>query len=144
MKIKTAIAAAVISAAIIAAAAAAGGARAESETEKCVSFLSGYGIEVKREPIEEADITIPAKFDAVYKSYNRIQLEAGLDLTPHRGKRGRRYTFLVTNYPIDPGEPVRANVICVDGEPAAGDVMTVSVNGFMHSLAGADKSRDLR
>ena len=29
---------------------------------------------------------------------------------------------------------VRANVITVRGKPVAGDIMTVSIDGFMHSL----------
>ena len=42
--------------------------------------------------------------------------------------------YSVVNYPIDTGETVYANVICIDGKPVAGDVMTVGINGFMHSL----------
>ncbi|MGN0182084.1 MAG: DUF4830 domain-containing protein [Candidatus Ornithomonoglobus sp.] len=107
----------------------------ESDIDKSIEFLDSYGWSVVEKPVEEAEVKIPAEFDEVYKSYNIIQNEAGLDLMPYRGMRGTRYTFIVTNYPVDVGEPVRANVICIEGIPVAGDIMTVSVNGFMHSLA---------
>jgi hypothetical protein len=106
-----------------------------SEADKCREFLLGYGWSTEDKPNERADVNIPAELDEVYKSYNIIQREAGLDITPYLGMSAARYTFTVTNYPIDVGEPVYANVLCVNGEPVAGDIMTVSINGFMHSLS---------
>ena len=84
--------------------------------------------------VESEEITIPKPFDKVYENYNEIQLRAGLDLTPYMGMSGIRYTYTVKNYPVYVGEEVRANVICIDGKPVAGDIMTVSLSGFMHSL----------
>ncbi len=110
----------------------------ESDSGKCVGFLSGYGWEVEAKPCGSSDVNIPAVFDEVYKSYNAMQLEAGLDLSPYAGSSGTRYTFLVKNYPVDAGENVYADVLCVNGEPVAGDIMTVSINGFMHSLKRSD------
>lgn len=110
--------------------------RSESgERDKCVDFLLSYGWEVSAEEKESVEINIPAVFDEVYKSYNKLQTEAGLDLKPYAGRSGTRYSFTVTNYPIDVGETVYADVICVDGTPVAGDIMTVSLHGFMHSLS---------
>lgn len=105
-----------------------------SETNICRDFLKEYGWETEDEVKESREITIPAVFDQVYKNYNNIQIEAGLDLLPYCGKKGIRYTYVITNYPLDVGEPVYANVICIDGVPVAGDIMTVSMSGFMHSL----------
>ena len=110
--------------------------RSESgERDKCVDFLLSYGWEVSAEEKESAEINIPAVFDEVYKSYNKLQTEAGLDLEPYAGRSGTRYSFTVTNYPFDVGETVYADVICVDGTPVAGDIMAVSIHGFMHSLS---------
>ncbi len=115
---------------------------ASGETDtKNIEFLRSYGWEVSGKPIEEAEIIIPDPFDRVYESYNKIQLHAGLDLRPYMGKSGIRYTYIVKNYPIDAGEDVRANVICIDGEPVGGDIMTVSINGFMHSLIFEDAEK---
>ena len=97
-------------------------------------FLESYGWRVEEHYIECEDIIIPKPFDLVYERYNELQLEAGLDLTEYMGCRGKRYTYVVENYPEDVGEEVRANVLCIDGKPVGGDIMTVSVNGFMKSL----------
>lgn len=99
-----------------------------------IKFLSDYGWKVSGDIIEKEKIEIPIEFDDVYNNYNELQKQAGLDLSLYKGKKAIRYTYLVTNYPHDVGEPVRANVICVMGKPIAGDIMTVSINGFMHSL----------
>lgn len=105
-------------------------------TEVCRAFLSDYGWETEPEPAAWAEVNIPAEFDNIYTNYNVLQKEAGLDLLPYRGMRGLRYSFVVTNYPLDAGEPVYADVLTVDGVPVAGDIMTVSIDGFMHSLVG--------
>lgn len=106
----------------------------DSDSSKSVDLLNDYGWVVDKKPVDRAEVIIPEPFDLVYQNYNEIQLEAGLDLTPYMGMSGRRYTYTVKNYPEDVGETVFANVICINGEPVAGDVMTVSLSGFMHSL----------
>lgn len=108
---------------------------ASTETDvENVEFLRSFGWEVQGKAIEKTDIIIPNPFDRVYENYNKIQIEAGLDLRPYRGMNAVRYTYIIGNYPVDVGEDVRANVICVDGKAVGGDIMTVSINGFMHSL----------
>lgn len=107
---------------------------ASGAEEEQLKFLTEYGWEVTAKAVEKADIIIPNPFDRVYENYNEIQLEAGLDLRPYMGMRGVRYTYIVRNYPRDVGEEVRANVICINGKPVGGDIMTVSLHGFMHSL----------
>ncbi len=104
------------------------------DNTKNTEFLQSYGWEVKTKPVESANIIIPNPFDLVYENYNKLQKEANLDLYPYRGMSGVRYTYIVLNYPKDVGEEVRANVICIDGKPVGGDIMTVSLSGFMHSL----------
>lgn len=103
------------------------------EDEGNIEFLKSYGWEVGRYAVDEAEVIIPKPFDRVYENYNQLQLRAGLDLTPYQGMCGRRYTYIVKNYPHTTDE-VRANVIVIDGERVAGDIMTVSSTGFMHSL----------
>ena len=102
-------------------------------------FLKGYGWEVKKKPIEIADVNIPEPFDLVYENYNKMQLAAGLDLRPYMGRNAVRYTYEVLNFPYDEPKNVRANVLCVDNEPVAGDVMTVAADGFMVGLDFLEK-----
>ena len=112
----------------------------ETDTNNIV-FLKGYGWEVRTKSVEKEDIIIPKPFDRVYENYNDIQLKAGLDLRPYMGMKGVRYTYIVENYPKDVGEEVRANVICINNEPVGGDIMTVSIRGFIHSLNFDDTLR---
>ena len=112
----------------------------ETDTNNIV-FLKGYGWEVSTKSVEKEDIIIPKPFDRVYENYNDIQLKAGLDLRPYMGMKGVRYTYIVENYPKDVGEEVRANVICINNEPVGGDIMTVSIRGFIHSLNFDDSLR---
>ena len=112
----------------------------ETDTTNIV-FLKGYGWEVRTKSVEKEDIIIPKPFDRVYENYNDIQLKAGLDLRPYMGMKGVRYTYIVENYPKDVGEEVRANVICINNEPVGGDIMTVSIRGFIHSLNFDDSLR---
>lgn len=100
-----------------------------------IEFLSDYGWVVSSAPIETEKVTLPSAPDDVYSRYNLLQRDAGLDLTPYYGKVAVRYTYVVLNYPEPTEETVRANVLCIDDIPVAGDIMTVSANGFMHSLA---------
>lgn len=106
----------------------------DSDSEESVKTLQKYGWVVDKKPVDEAAVIIPEPFDLVYENYNQMQIEAGLDLTPYMGMSGKRYTYSVKNYPEDVGEEVFANVICINGEVVAGDIMTVSLRGFMHSL----------
>lgn len=112
----------------------------ETDTNNIV-FLKGYGWKVRTKSVEKEDIIIPKPFDRVYENYNDIQLKAGLDLRPYMGMKGVRYTYIVENYPKDVGEEVRANVICINNEPVGGDIMTVSIRGFIHSLNFDDSLR---
>ena len=112
----------------------------ETDTNNIV-FLKRYGWEVRTKSVEKEDIIIPKPFDRVYENYNDIQLKAGLDLRPYMGMKGVRYTYIVENYPKDVGEEVRANVICINNEPVGGDIMTVSIRGFIHSLNFDDSLR---
>lgn len=110
------------------------GAENASQNQKNLEFLKKYGWETEGQYIEKVDIEIPHEFDQVYENYNFLQKDAGLDLTPYRGMKAVRYTYLVKNFPDEVGEPIRANVLCVKGTPVAGDLMTVSLGGFMLSL----------
>lgn len=106
-----------------------------ADEETNADFLNSYGWITSEKYIEKSEFTIPKEFDKVYEAYNELQKEAGLDLKPYKGKKAVRYTYTVENYPSDSNSgKVRANVICVKGKPIGGDIMTVSIDGFMHSL----------
>lgn len=109
-------------------------AMANDANEINTNFLFSYGWIVDKEPIERVNLILPSYPDDVFTSYNHMQKEAGLNILPYLGKSCTRYTYIVKNYPKNIDEPVRANILVSDGKIIAGDIMTVSLNGFMHSL----------
>lgn len=106
----------------------------KSQNSVNLEFLENYGWEVEKEPTEKVEFQIPEQFDDVFLNYNKLQLEAGLDLTPYQGFMAVRYTYKVLNFPTPDVEDVFANVVCVDNVPVAGDVCTYAIDGFMYSL----------
>lgn len=108
---------------------------AKDEDSGNVEFLGEYGWEVTGECVEREKVEIPEVFDEVYNDYNSLQRLAGLDISDYKGETAVRYTYIVTNFPTETKEKeIRANVLTVNGQPIAGDVMTVSLDGFMYSL----------
>jgi len=106
----------------------------DKNEDENIKFLRFYGWKVSDAYIEKENITIPDTFDKIYEDYNKLQLNAGLDLSPYKGFQAVRYTYIVENYPSATPGTVLANVICVDNIPIAGDIMSRSIDGFMYSL----------
>ena len=67
--------------------------------EQRVAFLSQFGWSFDEDPVEVAEVIIPPEFDEVYEKYNAIQKEQGFDLTKYQGKRVKRWTYAIKNYP---------------------------------------------
>lgn len=97
-------------------------------------FLSQFGIEVNEKPCLTEEIKIPALFDNFYKSYNALQIESGLNLSPYKGKNAVRYTYEITNFPDKTVGTVFANVITVNSKPVAGDINSPALSGFILPL----------
>lgn len=102
--------------------------------EDRIEFLEQFGWEISPNSIEIVEVMIPEEFDAVYENYNKLQSELGLDLQKYKGKRVKRYTYKVLNHPKVSNTEVRANILIYKNEVIAGDIMTTSIEGFMHSL----------
>lgn len=98
-----------------------------------IEFLRSFGWEVEATPIEEAEVTIPAEFDKIYKSYNELQKKQGFDLTKYLKKDVMRYTYKITNYPDYTGD-VYANIIIHKKKVIGGDICSADNNGFIHGL----------
>ena len=104
-----------------------------ADANECVKFLGQFGWEVNATPLEEETVVIPAALDDVYNEYNEIQKAQGLDISLYAGKEVKHIKFKVTNYP-NVSEDVEANLLIYDSKVIAGDICTVSLNGFMHGF----------
>lgn len=100
-------------------------------------FISAFGISVSGAPIEVVETRIPEEFDAVYTEYNGIQLAQGLDLARYKGKKVKRYTYEVNNYPKDSqGMPTQVylNLVIYKNKVIAGDLSSPDGDGFVRTF----------
>lgn len=112
-----------------------------ANAEERVAFLSQFGWEINEEPFEVAEVIIPAEFDETYSKYNAIQTAQGFDLTRYAGKRVKRWTYEIVNYPdYESKSCIRANLLVFEGQVIGGDVCSVELGGFMHGFDMPDIS----
>lgn len=101
--------------------------------EQRVAFLESFGWQVEAQEDEIMEVVIPKQFDEVYEKYNDIQKTQGCDLTRYAGKRCKRYTYVVNNYPEHP-ENIRANILVYNGKIIGGDICSLDLDGFMQGF----------
>ena len=99
-----------------------------------VDYLKAYGWELKEEPLATQELLIPEEMDDSYRDYLALQQEQGFDLELYAGKRVKRYTYEITNYPS--GETgVQANLLLYRTTVVGGEVLSPQLDGFLHGLA---------
>jgi len=99
-----------------------------------VNYLSAYGWTVVEEPLASQEMLIPETLDESYDEYLSLQSGQGFDLAQYAGKRVKRYTYEVTNYPT--GEQgVQINLLLYKNRVVAGEVLSPRLDGFLHGLA---------
>ena len=80
------------------------------------------------------ELLIPEEFDETYTQYLALQEQQGFDLTQYKGRRVKRYTYEVTNYPS--GEQgVGGSPLISKNTAIAGEGISTSLGGFIHGLA---------
>lgn len=99
-----------------------------SNASERAAFLSQFGWDIEEDPVEVAEVIIPAEFDRGYEKYNEIQKAQNLDLTPYAGKRAKRWTYNIKNYPGYEGDSgtVQANILVYEGAVIGGDICSTS------------------
>lgn len=104
-----------------------------TNAQERIAFLSQFGWQVKEEPTEVVEIIIPNEFSDVYENYNQLQMGDGFNLKDYCGKRVKRWTYQVTNYPsYEETDLIFANVLIYDGKVIGGDICNIEIDGFMH------------
>lgn len=98
-----------------------------------LAFLSQFGWEVEEEPVEVSEVMIPAEFDEDYEKYNEIQKGQNHDLSTYKGKRVKRWTYAVKNYPgyESRSDVIQANLLVYNGMVIGGDICSLELNGFL-------------
>lgn len=99
------------------------------------AFLAQFGWTVQDDPVEICEVIIPDTFNDVYRAYNELQKSQGLDLTRYMGKRVKRWTYELTNYPDgDAKTRVFADLLISDGRVIGGSIGTRAADGFMRGF----------
>ena len=91
----------------------------------------GYD-DVSEKPYEVSEFTIPYEFNAVYERYNNLLKQSGYDLSLYKGKKCKRYTYLI------PSLNARANIIVHNGKIIGGDISGITLDGIMLPIKGND------
>ena len=101
--------------------------------EDRIAYLSSYGWMVSDQPVSVEELIIPEEFDDTYSQYLELQAAQGFDLTEYAGKRVKRYTYQVNNYPT--GESgIQAGLLIYKNTVIGGDVLSAQLGGFIHVL----------
>ena len=99
-----------------------------------LAYLSGLGWQTSSQPIATEELLIPEEFDESSTGYLQLQADQGFDLEKYAGKRVKRYTYEVLNYPT--GEKgVQANLLIRKNTVVGGEVLSPQLDGFLHGLA---------
>ena len=107
--------------------------------EDRVAYLEGYGWQVVEAPLATEELLIPEEMDKSYDDYLGLQASQGFDLEQYAGKRVKRYTYEITNYPT--GETgIQAGLLIYKNTVIGGDVLSPQLGGFLHGLARPDGS----
>lgn len=103
-----------------------------------IAFITSCGWETDPTHCELTEVRIPVNFDEVYEDYNRLQLEQGFDLRPHRAHSVKQYTYLIHNYrDAGSGTPlpdIYANLLVEDGEIIGADISSGEAGSFVAVL----------
>ena len=102
--------------------------------ENRVAYLEHYGWKVSEEPSATEELQIPEVFDESYAEYLALQSSQGFDLKQYAGKRAKRYSYEIFNYPT--GESgVIANLLIYKNTVIGGEVLSPRLDGFLHGLS---------
>jgi len=98
-----------------------------------IAYLESLGWSVSADPLAVEELLIPEAFDDSYQDYLALQSSQGFDLSAYCGKRVKRYTYEITNYPT--GETgVQAALLVYKNKIIGGEVLSTSPDGFIHGL----------
>ena len=99
-----------------------------------IDYLAAYGWQVSEEPLVTQELLIPEEMDDSYTEYLALQTQQGFHLEKYAGKRVKRYTYEVLNYPT--GESgVQVNLLLCKNTVVGGEVLSPRLDGFLHGLA---------
>ena len=98
--------------------------------EDRADYLQQWGWVVSGDPVSVEELQMPDSFGEEYNDYLTLQTGQGFDLGKFAGKRVKRYTYDLLNYPG--GGKAQAHLLLYKNRVIAGEVLG---EGFLHGLA---------
>ena len=99
--------------------------------EDRVAYLQEWGWQISPQATLVEELELPKEFGPEYSQYLELQTGQGFDLSKYAGKRVRRYTYEILNYPTGETGAIAHLLICkntvIGGEDMGGS--------FLHGLA---------
>lgn len=95
------------------------------------AYLQEWGWQVSPEAIRTEELVLPEQFGEEYGQYLAMQEEMGFDLSDYAGKRVKRYTYEVLNYPGG-ASGVTAHLLVRRNTVVGGEIVG---QDFLHGLA---------
>ena len=92
-----------------------------------IALNMGY-TDIETEAYEVTEVKIPENFGKVYQRYNELLKNGGYDLSPYKGKKCTRYTYLI------PPLNARANILVLGGKIIGGDISGITIDSIMIPL----------
>ena len=84
------------------------------------------------QPIATEELLVPGQFDDSYTDYLKLQEDQGFDLARYCGKRIKRYTYQLTNYPSR-DEPMQIALLIYKNRVIGGQIQSSS-GSVLHGL----------
>lgn len=105
-----------------------------SSAKARADFAKEIGCDINdKENYSSRTITIPQEFSKLYDGYNKLQLEAGFDLSSYKGCKVLVYTYPSVKYDGLNGE-TQLNLLVYRGRVIGGDISETSIGGKMLPL----------
>jgi hypothetical protein len=107
--------------------------------EHRIAYLEAHGWKANAGSEECQEVVIPKEFDSTFEEYNTLQKGQGFDLSKYKGKRVKRYIYLIENHPGG-RSPVFASVLIHKNTVIGGDLQNPAPDGFIHGFEKAGAS----
>lgn len=98
--------------------------------EDRAAYLRDWGWEIPDSAASVEELELPKQLGEEYSEYLKLQRDQGFDLTRQAGKRVRRYTYDILNYPGGK-QGVTAHLLIYKNAVVGGEI---AGNDFLHGL----------
>lgn len=102
--------------------------------EDRIAYLEEFGWTVTPEAVTVEELKIPDSFDDSFTDYLALQAKQGFDLEKYTGKKVKRFTYEITNYPGD-DTTMMVSLVLYKNAVIAGEVFSSTTGDVKHGLA---------